>query len=55
MGYSVDALPVSMDQAVAQLSKVIDREGRHIHAHVHEHDHKSVESSQYHEHTRTIE
>ncbi|MCJ7463692.1 MAG: energy-coupling factor ABC transporter ATP-binding protein [Thermoplasmata archaeon] len=46
MGYSVDALPVSMDQAVAQLSKVIDREGRHIHAHVHEHDHKSVESSQ---------
>ena len=55
MGYSVDALPVSMDQAVAQLSKVIDREGRHIHAHVHEHDHKSVESRQYHEHTRTIE
>ncbi len=55
MGYSIDALPVSMDQAVAQLSKVIDREGRHIHAHVHEHDHKSVESSQYHEHTRTIE
>ncbi len=41
VGYSVDALPVSMDQAVAQLSKVIDREGRHIHAHVHEHDHKS--------------
>ena len=55
MGYSVDALPVSMNQAVAQLSKVIDREGRHIHAHVHEHDHKSVESSQYHEHARTIE
>ena len=55
MGYSVEALPVSMDQAVAQLSKVIDREGRHIHAHVHEHDHESVESSQYHEHTRTIE
>lgn len=46
MGYSVDALPVSMDQAVAQLSKVIDREGRHIPAHVHEHDHKSAESSQ---------
>lgn len=55
MGYPVDALPVSMDQAVAQLSKVIDREGRHIHAHVHEHDHKSVEGSQHHEHTRTIE
>jgi len=55
MGYSVDALPVSMDQAVEQLSKVIDREGRHTHAHVHEHEHKSVESSQSHEHTRTIE
>ena len=55
MGYSVDALPVSMDQAVAQLSKVIDREGRHIHAHVLEHDHKSSESSQSHEHTRAIE
>jgi ABC-type multidrug transport system ATPase subunit len=55
MGYSVDALPVSMDQAVAQLSKVIDREGRHIHAHVHEHDHKSAESSQWQENTRTIE
>ena len=46
MGYSVDALPVSMDQAVAQLSKVIDREGRHIHANVHKHDHKSAERSQ---------
>ena len=55
MGYSVDALPVSMDQAVAQLSKVIDREGRHIHAHVHEHDHKSAESSQWQENTRSIE
>jgi len=51
MGYSVDALPVSMDQAVAQLSKVIDQEGRHIHAHVHEHDHKSAENSQHHQHT----
>lgn len=55
MGYSVDALPVSMDQAVAQLSKVIDREGRHTHSRVHEDNHKSVESSQSHEHTRTIE
>lgn len=53
MGYSVDALPVSMDQAVAQLSKMIDREGRHLHANVHEHDHKSTDTSQHHEHTRT--
>jgi cobalt/nickel transport system ATP-binding protein len=55
MGYSVDTLPVSMDQAVAQLSKVIDLEGRHIHAHIHEHDHKSAESNQSHEHARAIE
>ncbi len=41
MGYPVDSLPVSMDQAVAQLSKVIEREGRHIH----EHDHKSADGS----------
>jgi cobalt/nickel transport system ATP-binding protein len=53
MGYSVDALPVSMDQAVAQLSKMIDREGRHLHANVHEHDHKSTDTSQHHEHART--
>ena len=39
MGYQVENLPVSMDQAVAELTKVIDREGRHVHAHVHEHDH----------------
>lgn len=32
MGYPVDNLPVSMDQAVAELTKVIDREGRHTHA-----------------------
>jgi len=31
MGYSVENLPVSMDQAVAELTKVIDREGRQVH------------------------
>ncbi len=49
MGYKVDSLPVSMDQAVAELTKVIGREGRHLHAHVHEHDH-SKEGSHAHEH-----
>jgi len=39
MGYPVESLPVSMDQAVAELTKVIDREGRHVHAHIHEHEH----------------
>lgn len=49
MGYKVDGLPVSMDQAVAELTKIIGREGRHLHAHVHEHDH-SKEGSHAHEH-----
>ncbi len=40
MGYPVDSLPVSMDQAVAQISKMIDREGEHTNAHVHRHDRK---------------
>lgn len=38
MGYPVEALPVSMDQAVAELTRMIDREGRSIHAHIHEHE-----------------
>jgi cobalt/nickel transport system ATP-binding protein len=51
MGYQVESLPVSMDQAVAELTKVIDREGRHVHAHIHEHDH--AESGKHaHEHSR---
>ncbi len=40
MGYPVDSLPVSMDQAVAQISKMIDREGVHTNAHAHRHDRK---------------
>jgi len=39
MGYRIESLPISMDQAVAELTKVIDEEGRHLHAHMHEHDH----------------
>lgn len=39
MGYRVDALPISVDQAVAELMRVIDEEGRHLHAHIHGHGH----------------
>jgi cobalt/nickel transport system ATP-binding protein len=53
MGYAVDDLPVSMDQAVAEFTKVIDREGRHLHAHVHEHDHRSSDSGHAHAHEQT--
>jgi cobalt/nickel transport system ATP-binding protein len=52
MGYQVDALPVSMDQAVAELTKIIEREGKHIHAHIHEHDHLRGDASHAHEHGR---
>jgi cobalt/nickel transport system ATP-binding protein len=51
MGYQVESLPVSMDQAVAELTKVIDREGRHVHAHIHEHDH-AENGKHAHEHSR---
>lgn len=52
MGYPVESLPVSMDQAVSELTKVIEREGRHIHAHVHEHVHGPEDSSHSHPHRR---
>ncbi len=39
MGYRVGDMPVSMNQAVEELTKVIEREGRRVHTHVHEHDH----------------
>jgi hypothetical protein len=51
MGYQVENLPVSMDQAVAELTKVIEREGKHVHAHIHEHDH-AKEADHAHEHSR---
>ena len=51
MGYQIENLPVSMDQAVAELTKVIEREGKHVHAHIHEHDH-AKEADHAHEHSR---
>lgn len=51
MGYEVESLPVSMDQAVEELTKVIDREGKHLHAHIHEHDHTKG-GKHVHEHSR---
>lgn len=52
MGYDVASLPISMDQATAELTKVIEREGRHLHAHIHEHEHRAgeVEHAHSHEH-----
>ena len=50
MGYGVENLPISMDQAAAELTKVIDREGRHIHAHIHEHEHGADDRRHVHAH-----
>jgi len=50
MGYPIDSLPVSMDQAVAELTMVMDRNGKHVHAHIHEHDHIREKAKAEHAH-----
>jgi cobalt/nickel transport system ATP-binding protein len=50
MGYPIDSLPVSMDQAVAELTMVMDRNGKHVHAHIHEHDHTREKAKVEHAH-----
>lgn len=52
MGYPVEDLPVSMNQAVAELTRVIDREGRHVHAHIHSHNHGEGEKNHSHPHSQ---
>jgi len=49
MGFDVGSLPISMDQATAELTKVIEREGKHLHAHIHEHDHAGKNKKHAHE------
>jgi len=51
MGYEVESLPISMDQAVEELTRVVDRGGKHVHAHIHEHDH-AKKGRHAHEHSR---
>jgi cobalt transport protein ATP-binding subunit len=55
MGYAVEDLPVSMDEAAAELTKVINRQGKHMHAHIHEHDHSRRDGKHTHEHARLDE
>jgi cobalt/nickel transport system ATP-binding protein len=50
MGYGVENLPISIDQAAAELTKVIDNEGRHVHAHIHEHEHAAGDRASNHAH-----
>ena len=41
-GFNCDKLPLSLDEAVSGLTKVIETEGGHIHLHIHEHTHDEV-------------
>ncbi|MEA3488664.1 MAG: ABC transporter ATP-binding protein [Euryarchaeota archaeon] len=41
-GFNCDKLPLSLDDAVSGLTKVIETEGGHIHLHIHEHTHAEV-------------
>ncbi len=50
LGYPVESLPVSMDQAVAEFTRVIDTEGKHLHAHIHEHEHAGGDDAHAHTH-----
>jgi cobalt/nickel transport system ATP-binding protein len=51
MGYDVGSLPISMDQAAAELIKIIESEGKHLHAHIHEHGHRAGETQNAHAHS----
>jgi len=41
-GFNCEKLPLSLDDAVSGLTKVIETEGGHIHLHIHEHTHDEV-------------
>jgi len=41
-GYNCDELPLSIDEAIAGLTKTIETGGGHIHLHIHEHTHDEI-------------
>ena len=41
-GFNCEKLPLSLDEAVSGLTKIIESEGGHVHLHVHEHTHEEV-------------
>jgi len=42
-GVNCEKLPLSLDEAVSGLTKMIETEGGHIHLHIHEHTHDEIE------------
>ena len=41
-GYNCEKLPLSIDDAIEELTKTIETEGGHIHLHIHEHTHSEL-------------
>jgi len=41
-GFNCEKLPLSLDEAVSELTKTIETGGGHVHLHVHEHTHEEV-------------
>ena len=41
-GFNCEKLPLSLDEAVSAITKVIETGGGHIHLHIHEHTHEGV-------------
>ncbi|MFV9678065.1 MAG: energy-coupling factor ABC transporter ATP-binding protein [Methanosarcinales archaeon] len=41
-GLNCEKLPLSLDEAVSGLAKIIETEGGHIHLHIHEHTHDEI-------------
>ncbi len=42
-GYNCEKLPLSIDEAIAELTRTVETEGGHIHLHIHEHTHSELE------------
>ena len=42
-GYDCDELPLSIDEAIQELTRVVETRDGHIHLHIHEHTHKNME------------
>ncbi|WP_292488085.1 energy-coupling factor ABC transporter ATP-binding protein [Methanohalobium sp.] len=41
-GYDYDTLPLSIDEAIEELTKTIETNNGHIHLHIHEHTHQNI-------------
>ncbi len=42
-GYSTGDIPLSIDEAIKNLTRTIETEGGHVHLHIHEHTHRDID------------